>query len=187
MTEIPLPPSEGYAEPEKKGGCLGGCNKILCVLVIAIIIVAGIVAVVFMNAPRYESRQIATWSNENVDPDPPWFYSGEFSVSASEVLTDVRPDLYFEVSIDNGADSGNVEILAEVYECSRTTVIDALTWDELLVYRVGWETATGSMSDFINLENYAQTYTWVLRFQYSDPKTSIWDSDMTLTLRFNWS
>jgi len=39
MTEIPLPPSEGYDEPEKKGGFCGGCNKVLCILVIAIVVV----------------------------------------------------------------------------------------------------------------------------------------------------
>ena len=185
MTEIPLPPSEGYDEPEKKGGFCGGCNKVLCILVIAIVVVGGIVVVIMNSAPQYQTRVLNEWTNEDVDPHYIAYYRAQFSVSSSEVETGRDVQLHFQVTCDNGADPGSVTIYVRVYECSQATVDAAPTWDDLSSYFVSWVSATGSMDRTLTLENYAATYTWTIEFQYSDTKSSVWDSDATITLIYN--
>ncbi|NHJ13424.1 MAG: hypothetical protein EAX95_07090 [Candidatus Thorarchaeota archaeon] len=185
MTEIPLPPSEGYGEP-KKGSCLGGCNKVLCVLIIAVIVIAGVIAVVLNSSPSYESRVINSWTDADVDPDTVSYYRAGFTVSTSE-LGGGAPTVRFEVTVDNGNDAGSVDISMHVYECSVATVDAAPTWDDLSTYTVDWDYDTGSMYTDVQLYDYAQTYTWVLMFHYDGVKSDVWSSDMTITLLYNWA
>ncbi|MFX1369878.1 MAG: hypothetical protein ACFFAY_14885 [Promethearchaeota archaeon] len=185
MTEIPLPPSADYDEP-KKGGCLGGCNKILCVLVIAIVIVGGIVAVIlFSGSPvAWDTRTINSWNNSDIETSDAVYYRGAFTVSSSEVETPEVPYVTFEISIDSmGGDTGTVSIHVAVYQTTVAVVDAAATWAELDTYLVGEGDYYDTVDAYADLETYSETYTWVVWFDYTG-KTATWDVDLLITLYY---
>ncbi|GAG69890.1 unnamed protein product, partial [marine sediment metagenome] len=66
MSEIPLAPSEEYRAPSSSGSR----TKLIAIVVIAVVVVGGLIAVVFMNSgPVYDTRQITVWTNTDVVPD----------------------------------------------------------------------------------------------------------------------
>ena len=184
-----MPESDGYVAPTPSGGG-GNTMKIAAIVIIAIVVVAAVVIVVIWNpfapssnGPTYQSRTI-----KNVSQDInlwPTFYREEFSVSSSETQTTIEPDLYFQITVlSTGTDSVSVTITYEVYEVSQS-MFDSLSWSELDPYLLDSDSGTNSVGDWINLNNYADTYTWVIIFEASS-KNSTWDVDVTLTLRYNW-
>lgn len=194
MTEIPLPPDDYQAPsgPPKKGrGC--GTNLIVG-LVIAIVVVAGIIIVLLPGLGSngitttnggHSERLIADYQNQDIDISP-IYYRGGFSVSSSEVQTTIVPDLLFDVYVrDTGTDSVVLSIHIAVYETSVSTVDAAATWGDLSAYLVDEGTYSNPTDQWIDLYNYASSYTWVVWFEASG-KTDVWDVDITLTLRYNW-
>jgi hypothetical protein len=203
LTEIPLPP-EGYEVPSapKKGP---GCGTMMIVgLVIAIVVVAGVIIVLlpglgnggFTTTTTTTSTSTTTTGDhserelgdyrQDVDLVDTRYYFGGFSVSSSEVQTSTVPDLLFDIDVrDTGSDSVAVSIHIAVYEAAASTVTNAASWGDLSGYLVGEGTYSSPTLRFINLYNYASTYTWVIWFEASD-KTDVWDVEIKLTLRYNW-
>ncbi|MFW9847396.1 MAG: hypothetical protein ACFFD6_11650 [Candidatus Thorarchaeota archaeon] len=189
MTEIPLPPSDGYVEPSAPSKGRGCGTNLIIGLIIAIIVVGGIVVVLLPNlggnGASYDERQIQAYNNQDISLSP-MYYSDEFYVYSSEVQTSTAPDLLFEIDFDHtGSDSVSVDVYCAIYDIDKTTVDDAPTWAELDSYKVGEFTRSDPVSDWIDLHNSAGTYTWVIWFDASS-KTSEWSVDITLTLRYNW-
>jgi hypothetical protein len=189
MSEIPMPEPGGY-EPTptvKKRGC---CSRtVLCIGVIAIVVIGAIVITAILSGlgpsnggPSYETRQIESYTNENPDIYPT-YYRSEFSVHSYEAETSIQPDLYFEIVIDSGSDAVTTHIA--VYDLDQNTFDGISTWEEADTYLMDENDLSGNVYEWIDLYNYANTYTWVLWFECSD-KTGTWDIDITLTLRYNW-
>ena len=180
MSEIPLAPSEEYTAPSS-----GGRNKIIAIIVIVVIVVGGVGAVVLMDnsSPVYETRQIASWTDANVQPSSVVYYRNEFTTSSAETATNL-PYLHAIVTIDNGYDTGSVGIEFHVYECSVAVVDAAASWTELAIYKEGDRSDFTALDERISLQNDPSTYTWVLIFTYTGTKSATWDCDMTLTLEY---
>jgi hypothetical protein len=203
LTEIPVPPDGYEAAPTPRKG--PGCGTMMIVgLVIAIVVVAGVVIILlpglgnggFTTSTTTTSTSTTTTGDhsereigdyrQDIDLVDTIYYFGGFSVSSSEVQTSTVPDLLFEVDVrDTGSDGVAVSIHIAVYEASASTVTNAASWGDLSGYLVGEGTFSNPTSRFINLYNYASTYTWVIWFEASD-KTDVWDVEITLTLRYNW-
>jgi len=183
LTEIPLPPD--YSEPAKPSKGIGFGWKVIGVLIVAVVVVAG-VAVVFFGSIDMNGggeRQIGDWNNVDIELYPGVIYRDEFSVSSSEAQGSLLPDLDFDISVDNtGSDSVSVEIHIAVYELDVTT-FDSLSSSGRAAYLVEELTSTDSINTWIDLYDYASTYVWVVYFSASS-KTDVWDVDMTLTLRY---
>ena len=134
----------------------------------------------------YDTRSIANYSNQDVQLFSTYYYD-EFSVSSSETLTSTSPDIQFIVEvIDTGSDAVSVTIHFAVYEIDQTTFDSIPTWAGVAPYLVDSANYTNSANDFFNLNNNADTYTWVLWFEASS-KTDVWSVDITMTLRYNWN
>jgi hypothetical protein len=84
-----------------------------------------------------------------------------------------------------GSDSFAVDIYYAVYETDMSTV-DTLPWDDLIPYRMNYGLTSSPVVDWIDLNNYADSYTWVIWFEASSTKFSTWDVDIDLSLRYNW-
>ncbi len=178
MSEIPLAPSEEYKAPSSSGGC----NKMLAIVVIAVVVVGSLVAVSFMSGSFVPTtRVVSSWTSENVLPWTEVFYTSEFSVTSAEAAENT-PYLRIEASVDNGDDSGAVTIFYELYECSKATVDGRASWSDIETYHIEGGYSTGVLSENIQLENYPQTYTWVLYFSYTGTKADDWLCDLTVTL-----
>jgi hypothetical protein len=133
----------------------------------------------------YETRSIVTYSNTDVDIYPAYYYS-EFNVYSYETETSIQPDVYFEISVDDtGSDAVTVTVHYAIYDADAATVYGAATWSELDVYLLGSGSTASFVDDFVDLNNYADTYTWVLWFEAAS-KVDTWDVDIDLTLRYNW-
>lgn len=190
MTEIPLPPSDGYVEPSAPSKGRGCGTNLIIGLIIAIVIIGGIVVVMLPNLGNggnggsYDERIIAEYNNEDVSLSP-IYYSGEFDVYSSEVQTSTQPDLLFEIDVNTGSDSVSVSVYCAVYDIDKATLDAAATWAELDSYKINDFETTQPIDDFINLYNSANTYTWVIWFDAAF-KSDSWDVDITLTLRYNW-
>lgn len=196
MSEIPMPASDPYQPaPQKESGCWT-CGKIAIVVCVALIILMFVIVLIFMGSmasifggifggtgTTYDTRSVATYS-QDVDLSPTYYY-GEFDVYSSETQTSIQPDLFFDVSvIDTGTDSVTVTIHYAVYETDAATVV-ALSWAALDAYLMEDWDSTSSVNSHIDLNNYADTYTWVLWFEASS-KLDTWSVDIDLTLRYNW-
>jgi hypothetical protein len=191
MTEIPLPP-DGYsgAEPEKKGGF---CKNIVIIAVILMIVVGAIVGFTMLSeGPTttttqqvdWDSRNIATWNNLDIETSDTVYYRNQFAVSSYEAETDEVPNAQFEISInDMGVDTGTVTVHVAVYQTTMSVVDDAATWSELDSYLVGQGDYTDSVNAYADLETYSDTYTWVVWFEYTG-KTDTWDVDLLITLNY---
>ena len=198
MSEIPMPASDPYQPAPPKSSGYGTCCKIVVVVCVLLIIGMVVIAVVFMGSlasifggitgggTTFETRSIVSYNNNDVDIYPVYYYS-EFNVYSYETETAIQPDVYFEISVDDtGVDAVTVTIHYAIYETDAATVYGAATWSELDVYLLGSGDTPTSVTDFIDLNNYADTYTWVLWFEASS-KTDTWTIDIDLTLRYNWS
>lgn len=189
MTEIPLPP-DGYsgAEPEKKGGF---CKSVVVIAIILIIIIGGIAGYSGLSNRSTEGeidwgfRTIADYNNQDIQTyDDGYYYSDEFTVSAAETETYQLPNIRFEISVDDmGADTGTVWIHIAVYQTAVNVVDNADTWSELDKYLVASDDYVGTADAYAELEDYSDTYTWVVWFEYAG-KTSTWDVDLVITLEY---
>jgi hypothetical protein len=184
-----MPGENGYQEPERPSKKGTPWTKI--VLVVIIIAVIGVAAVLVLqpggNAQSgdYSTREIEDYNNEDIELYPT-FYRAEFSVSSSETQTDIQPDLHFEIDVNTGSDDVTVDIVIAVYDVDLST-FDTLSWSELdNNYQMDKTTHTGEVLDFVDLHNYSDTYTWIIWFEASS-KADVWDVDITLTLRYNWT
>ncbi|MHA2027184.1 MAG: hypothetical protein ACW98U_14880 [Candidatus Thorarchaeota archaeon] len=201
MSEIPMPASVPYQPAPPKSSGYGTCCKIAAVVCVVFIIAMVIIAMVFWGGvlslfggifggipgggTSYDTRSIATYSSTDVDIYPIYYYA-EFDVYSSETQTSISPDVLFDINVsDTGTDSVSVTIHYAIYNIDSATVFGAATWAELDTYLVDDGSTTSSAYDFINLNNYADTYTWVLWFEASS-KTVTWSVDIDLTLRYNW-
>ena len=180
MSEIPLAPSEEYKAPSSSGSR----TKLIAIVVIAVVVVGGLVAVVVVNnsSPVYDTRQITSWTDADVEPSTTTYYRNSFTTSSAETVR--LPYLRAVVTIDNGYDTGSVGIEFHVYECSVAIVDAAASWGDLAIYREGLRTEYTSMDERISLENDPSSYTWVLIFTYTGTKSATWDCDMTITLEY---
>jgi hypothetical protein len=202
VTEIPLPPMGGEPRAQKPSSGLGFCKIIIVIAVIGIVIVAGFVLVMFSNlmsiipttttsttttSPQYYTRQVTEYLDTDVDLYTT-YYRAEFDVYSYEVQTAVQPDLLFEITVtDTGSDYGNPTIHYAVYNIGLSS-FDSLVsggWSSLDSYLMGQGDDPNPAWDYVNLNNYADTYVWVFWFDASS-KTSTWSVDITLTLRYNW-
>jgi hypothetical protein len=196
MTEIPMP-GPGEYQPTKKSSTTSDCCKIGGIICVILIIGMVVIAMVFMGSilsifggitggTGYSTRTIASYSNEDIDLFGTYYYH-EFSVSSSETLTSTVPDLQFEIDVwDTGSDSVSPTIHVAVYEITQTTFDSISTWSGLDPYLVESGDYTNTASDFFDLNNYADTYVWVIWFEASS-KTDLWQVNIDLTLRYNWN
>jgi hypothetical protein len=198
MSEIPMPASDPYQPaPKKESGCWT-CGKIAIVVCVALIILMFVIVLVFMGSmaslfggifggtgSTYETRSIATYSSTDVDIYPAYYYS-EFNVYSYETETSIQPDVHFTINVvDTGTDAVSVTVHYAIYDTDAATVYGATTWSELDVYLLESGDSVSTVNDFINLNNNADTYTWVLWFEASS-KVDTWQVDIDLTLRYNW-
>jgi len=184
-----MPGDDGYQQPErpsKKG--IPWTKIIVVVIILAIIGVAGFLVLQpggDTQSGNYSTREIQDYNNEDIELYPT-FYRDDFSVSSSETQTSTQPDLHFEIDVDTGSDDVTVDIVIAVYDVDQST-FDTLSWSELdNNHQITKTTHTGEVLDFIDLHNYSDTYTWVIWFEASS-KADVWDVDITLTLRYNWT
>jgi hypothetical protein len=187
MSEIPMPESDGYEAPTPTEAKSSNTMKIVAIVIVVVVVIAGIVVVVLFNpfAPStpYQSRTV--YDDSGDISLYPTFYRSEFSVSSSETTTDTAPDLLFQISVlSTGSDSVDVVVYYEVYDITQSS-FDSLSWAELVPYLVDDGFATNSVNNFVNLNNFADTYVWVFYFT-ATAKTTTWNIDATLTLRYNW-
>lgn len=187
-----MPPSDGYAaaQPSPKKGF--PCCRTICI-VIGVLVIIGIIMVAMFLLPLlnlnggttgYQTREIDSYNNSDVELYPT-FYRAEFYVSSSDTQTSTVPDLDFEIYVSTGSDSVTVTIHIAVYDCSLST-FDELSWSTLdSSYLMDDGDYTSSVNTYINLDNYANTYVWVVWFDASY-KSSVWSVDIDLTLRYNW-
>lgn len=188
MSEIPMPEPGGYeaAAPEKKKGCCG--RTVMCIAVIGVVIVGLIILTALFGGgpePEYGERVIDEYNNSDVNLSDTTFYRGGFSVSSSETLTDTQPDLLFEITVDTGSDSVSVSVHIAVYDIDVDTFDDITTWSEANNHRIGYGDINPPVNHFIDLHNYADSYTWVFWFDAAE-KSDTWSVDITLTLRYNY-
>ena len=200
MSEIPMPASEPYQPPKQSSGC-GSCAKIGVIICVVFIIGIVIIAMVFWGGiasifggifggggSTYETRVLLSDHNRDVTIHDPLetYYREEFNVYSSEVQTSTSPDVNFDISVyDTGSDSVSVTIHFAIYETDVSTV-DSLSWSELNSYLIEEGDYLTQVDDFFNLNNYADTYTWVIWFDASS-KGDTWSVDIDLTLRYNWN
>jgi hypothetical protein len=198
MSEIPIPASEPYPQPKQSSG-YGTCCKIGVVVCVLLIIGMIVIAMVFMGGilsifggittgggSTYQTRSLASYSNQNIDIYPTYYYD-EFTVSSADVQTTTAPDVYFVVNAaDTGSDSVTVTVHVAVYEIDKTTFDSISTWSGLSSYLVQSGDFTTSHTGYFDINNYASTYVWVVWFDASS-KTSVWSVDIALTLRYNWN
>ena len=86
---------------------------------------------------------------------------------------------------DTGVDAVSVTIHFAIYDIDKVSFDAIPTWpglDSYLVQEVDYST---SVSSFFDLNNYADTYVWVVWFEATS-KTDVWTVDIDLTLRYNW-
>ncbi|MHA1951725.1 MAG: hypothetical protein ACXAAO_12760 [Candidatus Thorarchaeota archaeon] len=198
MSEIPMPASDPYEPAKPASSGAGSCVKIVVIICVLLIIGMIVIAMIFWGGiasifggiigggSTYDTRSIASYSNSDVDLSPIYYYA-EFDVSSSDTQTSTSPDLFFDISIGStGTDSVTVTIHYAVYETDGATVYNAATWSELNIYLLDDGDTTSSVNSYINLNNYADTYTWVLWFEASS-KLDTWSVDIDLTLRYNWN
>ena len=197
MTEIPMPASDPYQPAPQKSSTGSDCCKwgaIICVIliigmvVIAMVFMGGVLSMfggIFSGGSSYDTRSITSYNNSDVDLFPTFYYD-EFSVSSAETMTSTSPDVYFEISVvDTGTDAVSVTIHFAIYEMDQASFDAIPTWGGVAPYLVQSANYTSSATSFFNINNYADTYTWVIWFEASS-KTSIWTVDIDLTLRYNW-
>ena len=145
MTEIPMPGPEPYQQAPKKSTS-SDCCKIGAIICVVFIIAIVIIAVVFLGTfaslfnwgggPTYQTRSIATHSNQDVSLFPSYYYD-ELSVYSYETQTTTVPDLSFEISvISTGSDAVTVTVHVAVYEIDKTTFDGISTWSGLDSYLV---------------------------------------------------
>jgi len=203
MSEIPMPTSDPYQpRKESSNGC-GSCAKIGVVICVLFIVGMLIIAMVFWGGiasifggifggggggTSYDTRTISSTNRDiTIYGTEGYYYYGEFDVYSSEVQTSTPPDVFFDISIvHTGTDSVTVTIHYAIYETDSATVVGAATWSELNVYLMDDGDSSNSVNTYINLNNYADTYTWVLWYEASS-KTDTWSVDIDLTLRYNWN
>lgn len=198
MSEIPMPASDPYQPPRQSSGC-GTCGKIIVVVCVLLIIGMIIIAMVFWGGiasifggifgggtgSTYGERSLTSYSSTDVDISPIYYYA-EFDVYSSEVQTSIQPDVLFDITvIDTGTDAVMVTTHYAIYNTDAATVVGAATWAELDIYLVNDYDTTSSVYNHIDLNNYADTYVWVVWFDASS-KTVTWSVDIDLTLRYNW-
>ena len=197
MTEIPMPASDPYQPAPKRSGSSDCCKwgAIICVILIIGMI---LIAAIFMGGvlsmfggifggggATYGERTITTYNNSDVDLFSSYYYD-EFDVSSSETQTTTAPDLQFDISVDDtGVDAVSVTIHFAIYSIDKTTFDSIPTWPGLDSYLVEEGDYTNSVSDWFDLNNYSDTYVWVIWFEATS-KTDIWTVDIDLILRYNW-
>ncbi len=193
MTEIPMPGPESY-QPPPKSSAGADCCKIGAIICVVLIIGMVVIAVLFMGSimsffgggSSYSLRTIASYSNENVELFGSYYYD-EFYVSSSETMTSTSPDVQFEIDArDTGSDDVTVTIHFAIYSIDITTFDSISTWGGLDSYLVEDGDYIDRADDFFNINNYADTYVWVIWFEASS-KTDVWGVDIDLTLRYNWN
>jgi hypothetical protein len=107
-------------------------------------------------------------------------------VTNAETQTSTQPDLQFDISVDDtGVDAVSVTIHFAIYDIDQTSFDAITTWGGLDPYLVEDGDYLNSVSSFFDLNNNADTYVWVIWFEATS-KTSVWDVDIDLTLRYNW-
>ena len=196
MTEIPMPASDPYQPAPKRSGGSDCCKwgAIICViLIIAMVLISmiwlgGIMSLFggfFGGGATYGERTIETYNNSDVELFGSYYY-GEFVVTSAETQTSTQPDISFDISVDDtGVDAVSVTIHFAIYDIDKVSFDAIPTWpglDSYLVQEVDYST---SVSSFFNLNNYADTYVWVVWFEATS-KTDVWTVDIDLTLRYNW-
>lgn len=194
MTEIPMPGPESY-QPVKKSSAGTDCCKIGAIICVVLIIGMVIIAMVFMGSilsifggggTSYSTRTIASYSNEDVELFGSYYYD-EFYVSSSDTMTSTAPDIEFDIDARNtGSDDVTVTIHFAIYEIDMTTFDSISTWGGLDPYLVEDGDYLDRAEDFFNINNYAETYVWVIWFEASS-KTDVWSVDISLVLRYNWN
>ncbi|MFW9786120.1 MAG: hypothetical protein ACFFE2_03850 [Candidatus Thorarchaeota archaeon] len=195
MTEIPMPAGDSYEQPAPKSSTSSDCCKIGLIICVILIIGMILIAVIFLGSfaswfggftgTTYETRTIAS-STQDVQLFS-IYYAEEFSVSSLETQTTTAPDIDFNIDVlSTGSDVVTVTIHFAIYEIDQTTFDSIPTWSGVAPYLMDSGNYTDNASDFFNLNNYADTYVWVLWFEASS-KTSTWSVDIDLTLRYNWN
>jgi hypothetical protein len=198
MSEIPIPAPEPYQQPKQSSG-YGTCCKIGVVICVLLIVGMIIIAMVFMGGllsifggittgggPTYQTRSLLNSNNEDVSIFPTYYYD-EFTVYSSEVQTTTSPDVYFDISVvSTGSDAVSVTIHFAIYEIDKITFDGIPTWGGLNSYLVEQGNYSTSCTDYFDIYNYASTYVWVVWFDAAS-KTSVWNVDISLVLRYNWS
>ncbi len=198
MTEIPMPASDPYqpAPPKRSGG--SDCCKwgaIICVvLIIAMVLISmiwigGVLSMfggIFGNGgATYGERTLATYTNTDIELYSSYYYD-EFDVTSSETQTSTDPDVSFDINVaSTGTDSVSVTIHFAIYSIDQATFDSITTWPGLDSYLVQEGDYTNSVSSFFDINNYADTYVWVIWFEATS-KTSVWSVDIDITLRYNW-
>ncbi len=195
MTEIPMPASDPYQPAPKKSSMGSDCCKIgaiICVLliigmvIIALILMGGVLSIFggFTGA-TYGERTLASSNNTDIDLFSTYYYD-EFTVSSFETQTSTAPDVQFDISVDDtGVDVVSVTVHFAIYSIDQTTFDSITTWAGLDSYLVEEGDYTNSVSSWFDLNNYSDTYVWVIWFEATS-KTSVWTVDIDLTLRYNW-
>ena len=79
----------------------------------------------------------------------------------------------------------SVTIHFAIYSIDMTTFDSIPTWPGLDSYLVEEGDYLSSVSNWFDLNNYADTYVWVIWFEATS-KTDIWTVDIDLTLQYNW-
>ncbi|MHA2352698.1 MAG: hypothetical protein ACXABX_06225 [Candidatus Thorarchaeota archaeon] len=198
MTEIPMPASDPYQPAPQKSSTGSDCCKwgaIICViLIIAMVVIAmvwigGVLSMfggIFgSGGATYGERALVTYNNSDVDLFGSYYYD-EFSVSNSETQTSTAPDVQFDINVvDTGVDAVSVTIHFAIYDIDQTTFDSITTWPGLDSYLVDEGDYLNTASSWFDLNNYADTYVWVIWFEASS-KTVVWSVDIDLTLRYNW-
>ena len=197
MTEIPMAGPDPYQQPPQRKSSSSDCCKwgvILCVvLIIAMVLIAmiwlgGIMSLFggfFNGGATYGERSLGSFNNSDVDLFPTYYYD-EFDVTSSETQTSIVPDVLFEISVVNtGSDAVTVTIHIAIYDMDQASFDAIPTWGGVAPYLISSANYTTTVDTFINLNNYADTYTWVIWFEATS-KTSTWSIDIDLTLRYNW-
>lgn len=194
MTEIPMPGSDPY-QPAPRRSEGSQCCKWGAIICVVLIIAMVLISVIFLGGilsifsgfggATYGERTLATYSNSDVELFSSYYYD-EFYVSSSETQTSISPDVEFNIDVyDTGTDVVSVTIHFAIYEIDMTTFDSISTWSGLDSYLMQEGDYTDSASTFFNINNYSDTYVWVIWFEASS-KTDVWSVDIDLTLRYNW-
>ena len=190
MTEIPMP-ADDYQPPPKRSSSSDCCKwgAIICVIliigmvVIAMVFMGGIMSL--FGGATYGERSLASYTDSDVELFGSYYYD-EFYVSSSETQTSTAPDVQFDINVvDTGVDAVSVTIHFAIYSIDQTTFDSITTWPGLDTYLVEEGDYSNSVSSWFDLNNYADTYVWVIWFDASS-KTDVWSVDIDLTLRYNW-
>ncbi|MFW9833590.1 MAG: hypothetical protein ACFFEK_06320 [Candidatus Thorarchaeota archaeon] len=198
MTEIPMPGPDPYQQQPKKSSTGSDCCKWGAIICVILIITMVVIAMLWMGSiltwfsgfggggTTYDTRSIASYNDQDVQLYSNYYYD-EFDVFSSETTTTTAPDLQFDISVvSTGSDGVVVTIHFAIYEIDQATFDSIPTWGGVAPYLVDSGNYTTNASDFYNLNNYADTYVWVLWFDASS-KTDVWSVNIDLTLRYNWN